>query len=756
MYLAVSAFVVGVSLVQQWTRLPDGSEWAALIAAVLVFAQLRLRLACFFLVGVVWAGLYADWRLSDRLTDALQGRDVAVQGYVAGIPKRQGHRFGFEFVVTDAPNGVPGKLRLSWYMPPTPVRAGQSWDMTVRLKKPHGMSNPGGFDYETWLFANHIGATGYVRPEPVARMLEPQFHIGRYLAGLRQKIANGLDAAGPHTRWLGVVKALAIGSQDAISKDQWAIFRKTGTVHLMVISGTHIGLIAGLVFILARRVWTWTNVLSVSPQNVAAVMAWAAALAYTALAGFSIPTQRALIMLTVGLAAIVLQRNTAPLQVLLSALFVVVLIEPLAVLSVGFWLSFAAVGLLIYLAAGRLSRLNSWSGTAKLHTAVAVGLAPLLIVFFQQVSLIAPLANWVAVPVIGLLVTPAALSAAAVALISPVLAAELLWLIDHALEYLGLLLQKMAALPLATVSCPSPSGFALLFAIAGILLCLAPKGMPARYLSPFLLLPLIFGRADKPGPGDAWLTMLDVGQGLATVVQTANHVLVYDTGAKYSEQFDMGEAAILPFLRYRAINHIDRLMISHGENDHSGGAASLLAGLAVDEVYSSAAEWAALPNGHYCQAGQRWRWDGVDFEILSPGIKTFDSKNNNSCVLKVTGPQHAVLLTGDIEREAERALADFYGDELKSSVLLAPHHGSRTSSRGYFLDRVDPELILISAGYMNRFGFPDKRVLARYRKRECRYLTTAEQGAIAVMFDDETMRVDSWRDSRKRYWTVDD
>jgi len=401
---------------------------------------------------------------------------------------------------------------------------------------------------------------------------------------------------------------------------------------------------------------------------------------------------------------------------------------------------------------GRLGRANVWTSTAKMHMAMAVGLSPLLIVFFQQVSLIAPLANWVAVPVIGLFITPLALLAASIALVSPFLAAKWLWLVEQVLHWLGILLQQMAALPLAAVSCPPPSWFALLFAIVGILLLLAPRGMPARSSAPFFLLPLLFGYVDKPQHGHVWLTVLDVGQGLAVVVQTEDHVLVYDTGAKYSEQFDMGDAVVLPFLRYNNIDKVDSLVISHGENDHSGGAASILAGTDVDVVYSSAAEWAKLANGRYCVSGQSWQWDGVNFEILSPGLENFESKNNNSCVLKISTSKHGLLLTGDIEREAERWLADRYGGELNSSVLVAPHHGSKTSSSDFFLDRVDPELILVSAGYLNRFGFPHQRVLERYRKRSIPYFTTAEQGAITVKLAGATMSVESWREKQKHYW----
>lgn len=756
MQTAILAFALGAALVQCWTRLPHSVEWLVIVAALLILKLLRLRLCWFLLLGMAWASVYAQWRLHDRLVDALQARDVAVRGFIASLPRTEGQRSSFDFEVLDAPVGVPNKLRLNWYTPASPIKAGQSWEFTVRLKKPHALSNPGGFDYEAWLFANRIGATGYVRPKPEAKPLEPGFQIKRYLAQLRQHVSDRLNATMPESEWLGVVKALAMGNQDQISKTQWDLFRKTGTVHLMVISGAHIGLVAGLVFMSFRRLWAWTGLLQMSPHGVAAIVAWVAACCYTALAGFSIPAERALLMLTVAFAAILWQRNTSALQVLQLALFVVVLFDPLAVLAVGFWLSFAAVALLMYISIGRLGRGRSWFGVVKVHVAMALGLAPLLIVFFQQVSLIAPLANWVAVPVIGLLITPLALLAACVALISQFLAAKLLWPVEQVMHWLGFLLQQMAALPLAVVSCPSPNGYALLFAILGILLFLAPKGMPGRYSAPFFLLPLLFGHIEKPRFGDVWITTLDVGQGLAIVVQTQNHELIYDAGAKYSEEFDMGEAVVLPFLRYNDIDHIDRLVISHGENDHAGGAASILAGVEVDGVYSSAEEWAKLANGRYCVAGQKWRWDGVNFEMLSPGAQAFASQNNNSCVLKITSSKQSVLLTGDIEREAERWLVDRYGAELDSSVLVAPHHGSKTSSYGFFLDRVDPELILISAGFMNRFGFPHQRVLQRYRNRAIPYLTTADHGAITVKLVGEARYVSSWRGKQKRYWMKDD
>ena len=753
---AIIAFLAGITLVQHWIRLPAVTEYFTIVVLALLFGHWRWRLGCVFLLASLWASIYAEWRLADRLADDREGKEVMIQGYIASLPKRQEHRMSFDFIVTRAPRGIPTKLRLNWYAARVSIKGGQSWQMTVKLKKPHGRINPGGFDYEGWLFANHIGATGYVRPNPKPTEIEAVFAGQRYLAKWRQMLSDQLDRAMPQSAWAGVLKALILGSRGEIGREQWELFRKSGTVHLMVISGTHISLIAGLVFFVVRRFSAYTGLLSISPQNAAALSAWVVALFYVALAGFSIPTQRALIMLSVGLWATAWQRDIAALQVLLIALLAVLLFDPSAVLSAGFWLSFAAVALLMFVTSGRLGRASYWRESGKLHIAMAIGLAPLLIAFFQQISIVSPLANWVAVPVVALLLTPLALLAAILVMWSPALASFVLFPVDKILQYLTWLLQKMVSWPWAALSCPPPPWYGLYFAIIGSLLLLAPKGMPGRYLCPFFLLPLFFGVAAKPKAGEVWLTLLDVGQGLSAVVQTQNHVLIYDTGAKYSDQSDMGEAVILPFLRYKGINTVDRLVISHGENDHSGGAASLIAGISLATLYSSAADWAERSNGHYCKAGQSWFWDGVRFDILSPGIEAFASKNNNSCVLKLSAPQHGLLLSGDIEREAERWLVEYYGEKLASTVLIAPHHGSKTSSHRYFLDSVDPKLILIPAGYRNRFGFPHRPVLQRYRKRHIVSLISGEQGAITVKMTRSTLTVESWRQRNKHYWTHGD
>lgn len=287
------------------------------------------------------------------------------------------------------------------------------------------------------------------------------------------------------------------------------MFRKTGVTHLIVISGSHISLVAGLVYLLLRRFWIWTGVLRIAPQQAAAWGAWLAALFYAGLAGFSIPTQRAVIMLSAALAALVWQRHTGSLRVLLLALFAVLLFDPLAVLSVGFWLSFLAVGLLMYLTSGRLGKPGVWHNVVVMQAAMAMGLSPLLLVFFQQVSLVSPLANLLAVPVLGFLVTPVALLAVVVSLLFQDLATGLLMLADWMLQAVYWLLVQLANWPQAVVSMPPPPGYALVFAVIGTALLLAPRGFPARYLGLLLFLPLMFVTTDKPKPGEVWLTLLN-------------------------------------------------------------------------------------------------------------------------------------------------------------------------------------------------------------------------------------------------------
>lgn len=767
-------FLSGVLMVQQLIVLPD-IKWLAVLAIVtLVMAGLRCWRIVALLAGVLWALVFATIRLADQLPETYEGLEIPVQGTISGLPEQDEKHARFDFIARDGvyAENLPGansaiarndaaaigaiklpkKLRLSWYYPDQQIKAGQQWTFTVKLKRPHGSLNPGGFDYERWLFSEGVGATGYVRPSPAPVLLGNQSGWAS-IDVWRQAIADKVSATSLDANSRALINALVIGDGNSIDQPHWDIFRRTGTTHLMVISGSHIALVAGLVYWLVLKLWARTGVFRWSPQVVAAWSALLTGIVYAGLAGFSVPTQRAVIMLCVGMIAIVLQRNHRPFHTLSVAMFAVLLWDPLAVLSPGFWLSFIAVGLIIYVLAGRLGALKPFWSALKINWATSVGLSPLLLLFFQQVSVISPLANFLAVPLISLVLVPLALLAVLVLSISATLAEPLLFVLDYLLRGSMWLLEKLAALPMATINHPQPSYWALIFAVPGILLLLAPKGIPGRWLGLVMFLPLAVTEPKQREAGEFELTLLDVGQGLSAVVQTANHQLVFDTGAKFSAESDMGQSVLLPFLRSQGIEKIDTLIVSHGDNDHIGGAPSLLHSIPTEQVLTSVPQKLSNYAPKPCVAGQTWQWDEVTFSILSPQHE-FVSENDNSCVLMIVGKHGAVLLTGDIEATAESWLVNSYGEKLQAKVLIAPHHGSKTSSTMPFLQTVKPEFVLIPAGYRNQFGHPHSSVLQRYQQSGINWLTSASSGAIVVKLNKNGPAVTGFRQVSGHYWNT--
>jgi competence protein ComEC len=781
MIVSALSFLAGLLWVQQLAALPDIKWLIVGAAAACIIVWLRYWRCLFLVIGILWAIVFAMYRLSDRLPEQLEGIDVQVVGTIADLPEQDEKRVRFDFITrdgvyaaslpgagtaitrdgvndagqtnaADAGRQLPAKLRLSWYYPDQTVKAGQQWVFTVKLKRVHGNLNPGGFDYERWLFTEGIGATGYVRPSPKPVLLGRD-SAWSSISVWRQCITDRLSETLSRRPSLALIKALTIGDGNSVTQEQWEFFRKTGTTHLVVISGSHIGLIAGLVYFLVLKLWAWTGWLSQSPQKVAAVSAVLVAIFYSALAGFSVPAQRSVVMLSIGMIAVILQRNSRPFNTLSIAMFAVLIFDPLAVLSAGFWLSFLAVSLIIYAVSGRLGRLGNVWAAIKINWATSVGLSPLLLLFFQQVSLISPLANLIAVPVISLLVVPLSLLAVIMMFVLPSVADKLFYIVDQALQGLWWLLAHLAEIPVASINHALPSYWALLFAVPGILLLLAPVGIPARWLSLVMFLPLVFTDVKQPETGDIKMTLLDVGQGLSTVVQTRHHLLVFDTGAKFSEQSDMGQSVLLPFLRSQGVTKIDSLIVSHGDNDHIGGTVSLMRGMPTEKVLTSVPQQLSEYKPIECAVGQSWSWDEVRFTMLSPK-QAFVSENDNSCVLKIQSKHGAVLLTGDIEALAEFWLVKAYGEELKANILVAPHHGSKTSSTIDFLQTVQPDYVLIPAGYRNQFGHPHKDVLARYRQVNALWLNNADSGAIAVNVENNVFAVRGMRETESKYWNT--
>jgi competence protein ComEC len=750
MIALVSCFLAGILVVQQLTRLPELIWLPLVMIGLFMLAKFKYWRLFFFIGGMLWAILFATHRLNDRLPEQLAGQDIEIQGYVADLLETEENHVRFNFKVTSSKIKLPDLLRLTWYYPNKILKAGDQWDFTVRLKPPHGTFNPGGFDFERWLFVEGIGATGYVRSSPEPK-LENSPPLTAGLLVWRQSIAGQLNALLASSESLSMIKALTIGDGNSLSPHQWEVFRKTGTTHLMVISGSHIGMIAGLMYLLILRLWATTGILAISPQKIAALSALAIAIFYAGLTGFSVPAQRSALMIAIAMFAIVLQRNTHPYHVLAVALFAVLLVDPLVTLSAGFWLSFIAVALIIYVLSGRLATTGFLKGSLTVNWVTSVGLAPILLFFFQQVSLISPIANLIVVPIISLIVVPLALLATLIMLFLPPVAEQLFIIVDFVLRGLWWILVQLAELPLSTLAHAQPSWWALVFAVPGLLLLFAPKGLPARSLGLVMLFPMIFTEINKIPAGTFKLTLLDVGQGLSTVVQTASHNLIFDTGAKFSGTSDAGQSVIVPFLRHEGINKIDTLIVSHGDNDHIGGVDSLAGAIPRERLLTSVPQRLQQYAPMKCKAGQSWTWDNVQFSILSPPLNPFLSDNDNSCVLHIHSGHGTAVLTGDIEETAEAWLIDSYGDKLKSDVLIAPHHGSKTSSTSAFLRTVNPAVILIPAGYRNQFGHPHQEVLQRYQKLNINWYNNSDNGAIQASFN-EHLNIVSWRMAEGRYW----
>lgn len=756
-----TSFLLGILLFQQLPVLP-ALAWAGALPplALLALRGRALRLPAAAAAGFLWALLHAHAVLAPALASGVEGQDVLLEGVVTGIPERVDRVVRFQFQVERMSAGAdalprPGRVRLSWYSDAPELRAGERWRLKARLKRPHGFRNPGGFDYEGWLYQNGLRATGYVRADADNRRLDAAAG-GYVLARVRQGAFEDIAGALAGRELGGVIAALAIGERQGITQAQWDVFRRTGTTHLVAISGLHVGMISGLVFFLVRALWARLGRLPLycpAPQA-AAVAALAAALVYATLAGFSIPTQRTVIMIGVVMLALLRQRHRASGQMLLTALLCVLLYDPLAVLNSGFWLSFGAVAAILFGMNQRVGRVPWWRSVGRLHVLVTVALIPPLLLLFQQVALVSPLANLVAVPWITLGVVPLTLAGCLLQALWPAAGDLLLRLAETLLSWLWPLLEWLAAPAILQWTQSVPAPWTIAAAAVGVVLLIAPRGLPGRWLGAVWLLPALLIAPPRPAPGELWFTLLDVGQGLAAVAWTRHHVLVYDTGPRFSEEFDAGSAAVLPFLRFHGLGRIDTLVIGHGDNDHIGGAAALAGEVEVGRVLSSVPDRIPWWPAQACREGQSWQWDGVRFEMLHPPAAAPFAGNDASCVVRIRTAAGAVLLTGDIEAAAERRLLQERSQRLPAEVLVAPHHGSKSSSSAPFVAQVRPRYVLFPAGYRNRWGFPHPAVAERYRAAGARLYSTAEHGALTLRFPAAGTPAApvAYREESRRYW----
>jgi competence protein ComEC len=804
---AVAGFAAGIAWLQMQAALPAPLVACSLLlfAAALGWALRWMHrpaakaagtAACGAAFGFVWAAAFACFYLAQELPKELEGRDVTLIGTIDSLPGRfeQGVRFNFlvERVVAGADAGadieagkIPQRLALAWYSgfggddthDPGEVQPGERWQLTVRLRRPHGNANPHGFDYEVWLLEQNLRATGYVRPDEKSalknsRLDEFVFSFGNLVERSRGRLRDRILAALPERQYAGVIVALVVGDQRAVGQSDWKVFNRTGVGHLISISGLHITMVAGLFAALVLWLWrrsffTGAGLPLILPAQKAAALAGAAiALLYVLLAGFGVPAQRTLYMLSVVAIALWTGRVANVSHVLAIGLGVVLLLDPWAVLWPGFWLSFGAVAIILYATVGRGSPaaktelprrwLAHLQPAALAQYAVTVGLLPLTMLLFGQISLISPLANAVAIPLISFIVTPLALTGS----IAPAPLSQWLLIAAHALvDWLAQVLAWFSGLPFAVWTAPLPAPWMFAAALFGALWLLAPRGWPLRWLGLLAWLPLLVNAPQRPSQGEMRVTAFDVGQGMALLVETEGHRLLYDTGPYYSPESDGGSRVILPYLNARGIQAFDAVVISHNDNDHSGGALSVFEQVQVGWVASSLAQDSAIvrraPHHRRCAAGQSWSWDGVQFDMLHPSAPSYGSAklkpNARSCTLKVTLGAHSILLAGDIEAAQEAELLAADAGVLRSSVLLAPHHGSGTSSTAAFLEAVKPQLALFQVGYRNRFRHPKQEVYERYGELGIRRLRSDESGAVVLRFG-AGIEVEEYRAGHARYW----
>lgn len=740
--------------------LPTLPEWQVFVAPIclsLVCAARRpFRGIAAFIAGFSLTGVFAALQLEDWLDPALESKILEVNVVVETFPREQAGMVSM--VVRPAADGaLPARLRLTWFEPRLVPRLGETWRLTLRLRRPGGLVNPGGYDTEGWLFLSKIGATGYVVED--GRNYRVVGTAENAVDRLRRHVVERIERLLPQDDAAAVLMAIAVGARHRISNDQWDAYAATGTSHLMAISGLHIGLAAASVYL-----FSW-GILALLPgprncRDPAMIVSLAAASAYAVMSGFAVPARRALVMLSTAVFLRWHRREGTPSGLLAATLIVVLLTDPLSVLLPGFQLSFAAVAILFAtsrqlvcvtpIAAGSrpaTSMLRLW----LVQLALLAGLLPMTVSLFDRFSAIAPAVNLLVLPIFNIATVPLVI---------------LGMLLDGALAPLGDALLGFACMSVKAVlvliryaqtadwltyrvSVPVPAALVLL----PLLFVLLPQGWPGRRLAGLAVFCIVLAEPDRVPRACFEYHVLDVGQGLAVVVRTADRALLFDTGPAFRSGADTAERVVLPFLEYRGIDRLDVVVVSHADLDHAGGIGSLLSGTVVGRVISGEPLAGMAYAREPCVDGDAWRWNEVDFRFLHPRPNTPWRGNNASCVLEISAGDRRMLLTGDIESPVEILLE--YRDKLRSAyVLTVPHHGSRTSSAEVLVRATRPALAIVSASRSNRWGFPKENIVERWRRSGAAVYGTATSGAISqrICPAGEPGPVAEARQDRSRYW----
>ncbi|UHQ18711.1 DNA internalization-related competence protein ComEC/Rec2 [Lysobacter sp. KIS68-7] len=706
-----------------------------LLVAIAVLARLpRCRIAWYVACvvgGFTWTAWHATSALQARLPPELEGSTQTITGRVAGLPVVEPGRVRFLLQVDDAagnPDALRGHpVRLAWYTArasPQPIpQAGSRWQFDVRLRAPRGLCNPGGIDTERHALAQRIAATGYVRGNAVER--EAPGGIDAWRERMSTRIHAGV--ATPTSRFIA---ALALGDTRSLDDADWATLRATGLTHLIAISGFHVGLVAGFFALSASLLWRlvpWLGLRMPRPLGMA-MAAVVGAAGYTAIAGFALPTVRTTCMIAVVALARCMRRPMSIPASLALAVVAIVAMDPLSLLGAGFWLSVGGVAWLLWcLPHGKAPVLRTFASAQAVAT---VGLLPLTVALFGQASLAGPLANLVAVPSWSLVVVPLALLGTGLEAVHAGWGAwawhAAAWAFD--LTWPGFV--RLGASELAFRWIPEARWFALPLAMLGAAWCLLPRGVPGKPIALLLWLPLLWPSRALPAHGAFRIDVLDVGQGLSVLVRTASHAVLFDTGPAIHTGYDAGDRVVVPALRALGVRALDLVIVSHADNDHAGGWASIRREIPVR--LSHAPPDSPTQTHARCIAGRAWHRDGVTFRYLHPTPHFPYFGNESGCVLRIEGTHGAALLTGDIGEVVERTLARRDPAALRADVVLVPHHGSEGSSDPMFVAAADARFAVVSAGHGNRFGHPRPEVVARWCAAGTQVLNTAGDGALRI------------------------
>lgn len=747
MFPFIMTFLIGDLCVQISPTLLNNTLLGCLLLIAIFFCRRSKNyLLIAFFLGFSWTNWYASSEITQKLTSENEEKPILLTGYIASLPIKSPDHTSFMLSTKSY-----GLIQLNWKKPNHELQVGDKWQLQMMLKKIHSLKNPGSFDIEAWALQKNIGARGNVLVSENNLYL---FHDLFYqpIDQIRQKLQILIQKNLPITPSAHWLMALMIGERSNIPQSEWQILQTTGTNHLMAIAGLHIGIIAGGVYFIVNRLWRLSTklLLWLPVQNASVFASILVALIYSALAGFPLPTQRACIMLIIFSVLFISKKQMNPWYVWSLALGCVLILNPLSALSESFWLSFGTIACIIYGMSGRLAPTGWWWEWGRVQWVISVGLIPLSLLLFQETSLISFVANTIAIPWLAFFVLPFCFLSTILLFISPFLARWLLFIAGKSLAGLWLVLSWFSHYHFSSYSIAMPNYVVFALTLVACLFLLLPKRAPGRWFGILWFMPLLLYQPEKPSPGEVWLTLLDVGQGLSVVVQTASHLLVYDAGPKLKTGVDTGEAIVLPYLHTLGVKEINMLVISHADNDHIGGSAALLNTFSIKQIKTSVP--AKLTGSTYCLSGEAWEWDGVRFSFIYPYQDTLNLGNDSSCVLRIEQGVQRILLTGDIEKIAEEHLLQRSKDQLAATILVAPHHGSQTSGLKEFIAAVHPQYVLYAVGYKNRYHFPHASVTTTYQAMKVKQLDTANSGMIQFKLGKKVSTPMQYRLLHPHYW----